>query len=47
MFLGRSHHKATAEKQTAFKSDQTSTLTSQVFKAMVMRMFEGDNLQDL
>lgn len=46
MFLGRNHHKATAEKQTAFKGNQTSMLTSQFFKTIVMCMFEGDSLQD-
>ena len=45
MFLGRNHHEATAEKQMAFAGNYTSTLTSQFFKIMVMRIFEGDGLQ--
>lgn len=46
MVLGRNHHEATAEKQTAFNGNQTLMPTSQIFKAMVMHVLEGDSLQD-
>lgn len=33
MFLGKNHHKATAEKQTTLTSDQTPMLTSQFLRS--------------